>query len=365
MKLYVLPISIVVLILSIISSFVLIDQKIYSSSERIKTIASKEKNVSVQESKTESAIDVKDVPSKFEIPSATHVGQTFNNCGPATLSMAMSYFGVNVGQDELREQMRPFNNPQGGVDDKSIFADEFVYYAQKNGLMAVARPGGDMSLLKKFVANGIPVVVRTWLHPDEDIGHFRIVRGYDDNTSSLIQDDSYEGRGLTYDFEVFDQMWKPFNRGYIVVYPKQKEALVRAILGDANDTKKSYLASIQDNWNMQDGYELFNLSTAYFHLGDYQKSVEYFEKAYSKGLPSRMLWYQIEPIEAYLKLKNYNKVFELTSSILNNGNMAYSELYVVRGMAYLEQGNKEAAKEEFEKAVNYNKNFSSKVPVVN
>ncbi len=304
---------------------------------------------------------VKSSPQAYVIPSASHVSQTFNNCGPATLSMAMSYFGVNISQDELREQMRPFNNPAGGIDDKSVFAPEFVEYAEKYGLQGIARPNGTTELLKTLIANDIPVVLRTWLHPDEDIGHFRIVRGYDDARGIFIQDDSYEGRNLEYEYSTFEEMWKPFNYGYILVYPKEKHGIVTAILGENMDQDKAYENAImraQQNLqkNPNSAYDLFNLSTAYYHLGNAQKSVEFYEKAQSAVLPARMMWYQIEPLHAYVEIGDHERVFALTDWIIANNNIAFSEMYILRGKSYQAQGNIEAARAEFEKAVYYNKN---------
>lgn len=313
------------------------------------------------ETVTRPAVHIKKPPEKYEIPSKGFVSQTFNNCGPASLSMVMRYFGKDVSQDELREQMRPFNNPAGGVDDKSVFANEFVTYAEKYGLQAMARPNGTPELIKLLIANDIPVVVRTWLHPGEDIGHFRIVRGYDDARQVFIQDDSYQGANLTYSYDEFNSMWQPFNYGYIVVYSPEKAAVVEAILGKNMDENTAYQQSIaraEKEIDANPAYANFNLSTAYYHVGDYKKAVEYYEKAQSIGLPSRMLWYQIEPIQAYLKTGQYDKVFSLTDSILNNGNLAYSELYYLRGQAYLAQNDKEAARGEFETAIKYNKNYS-------
>src|SRR3989344_1067131 len=37
----------------------------------------------------------------------TQVFQTFNNCGPAALSMALSYYGIKVSQHELGDILRP------------------------------------------------------------------------------------------------------------------------------------------------------------------------------------------------------------------------------------------------------------------
>lgn len=306
------------------------------------------------------------LPRFYEIPGGTFVAQTFNNCGPATLSMAMSYWGIQVSQGILGEKMRPYQNQIGNNDDKSISVEEFVLEAKNYGLESLARPNGTVELLKKFVASNIPVIVRTWLHPNEDIGHFRIVRGYNDETRVFIQDDSYEGKNLTYDYDTFLSMWQPFNYGYIIVYPKEKESLVKNILGEEFDEKKSFenslIRALRDAQGKLDNsldfsYAHFNLSTAYYYLGEYQKSVNEFEKI-EYQLPFRMLWYQIEPIAAYKETGNNDRVFSLTEKILNNNNRAFSELYQLRGEIYLQEGKSEEAKGEFEKALFYNKNFT-------
>ena len=82
-----------------------------------------------------------------------------------------------------------------------------------------------------------------------------------------------------------------------------------------------------------------------------------FEKAENIGLPRRMLWYHLEPVMVYNKLKEYDKVLDLTQKIFQSGNPAFSEAYYERGFAYLGKGEKEKAKEEFEKAVFYNENY--------
>jgi tetratricopeptide (TPR) repeat protein len=328
-------------------------------------------------------------PTSFILPQSRFIGQSFNNCGPASLSMVMSMFGTDIDQETLADRMRPFHNPAGGVDDKSIFAPEFVVYAKEYGFEALERPNGNIELLKKFVANGIPVVVRTWLHPNEDIGHFRIVRGYDDAAKTLLQDDSYEGPNLTFTYDTFLSMWQPFNYGYIIVYPKDKQAVVDAILGEEKNASVAYRNSMvraerelqachpePDEGEARQGrldsrsqgipgqarndsmcaYSHFNLATAEYHLGNYLEAIKYYEQA-APNLPSRMLWYQLEPIQAYQKIGRDDTVFELTSKILNNGNLAYSELYQMRGEIYQKQGDTEAARAEFDKAVYYNRNF--------
>lgn len=304
----------------------------------------------------------KTIPIKYSFANPSHVFQTFNNCGPATLSMILGFYGTNVDQETLGRKMRPYQNPQGDNDDKSIFADEFVSFAKSYGYESLHRPNGTIDLLKKFIAADIPVVVRTWLHPNEDIGHFRLVRGYDDEKKTILQDDSYEGKNLSYSYDVFNSMWQPFNYGYILVYPAAKTDAVHEILGEEYDEDYAWqqavnrgVAEIQEYSNSP--YPQFNVAVGSYHLGDYSGSVKMFESV-EKELPGRMLWYQIEPIIAYQKLNNNSRVLELTERIFSQNNRGFSELYNIRGDMYRSLGEHEKAKAEYEKAVFYNSNFS-------
>ena len=274
--------------------------------------------------------------------------QTFNNCGPSTLSMVLAYFGISASAIELGEQIRPYQHPTGNNDDKTVFANEYAEWAEKYGLKAVVRPNGNINLLKKFVANGIPVTVKTNLHKDDDIAHFRIVRGWDDNRQRLLQDDSYEGKNKWYGYQEFEDLWRPFGKGYIVLYRPSQEELVRKIIGDDWDEQVAWQHAARDS-------EGFSLVVAHYHLGQYEEAVSLFEQIES-GLPRRTMWYQIEPILSYQKLGNFDKVMQHTNKLINDGNRAYTELYVIRGEMYLAKGDKGAARSEFEKAVLYNKN---------
>jgi len=296
------------------------------------------------------------------VDNPSHTYQTFNNCGPATLSMMLSWYGKPASQKELGDKMRPYQVQSGDNDDKTIFTYEFVDWAQEYGLNAISRINGDIDLLKTFTANGIPVVVKTWLHKNEDIGHFRIVRGFDEGRQVVFQDDSYEGPNKNFSYYDFLSMWQPFNYAYIIVYDESKKDLVEAIIGTELDEKVAWtnaLARAKKESELDSGnvYPWFNMSASYYHLEDYAGSVASFEKVENR-MPRRMLWYQIEPIQAYQKLENYNRVFSIIENVLNNGNRAYSELYQIRGEIYLAQGNKESARREFELAIQYNKYYT-------
>lgn len=307
-------------------------------------------------------------PQSYILPQKEFVGQTFNNCGPAALSMTYSLLGIFVSQAELAERLRPFNNPAGGVDDKSVFPEEFIEEAQERGFLAMQGPNGATELLEQLIAQDIPVIVRTWLNPIEDIGHFRVVRGYDREAQIFTVDDSYNGPNLQMSYAEFDSLWQPFNYSYIVVYPKEKKEIVERIIGEDMDPNIAWANALkraeEESASSINAYPAFNIVTAKYHLGDYKGAVEAYEKI-SSNLPPRMFWYQLEPLRAYLALGNYEKVFEMTDSVLMNGNQAFSELYEMRGDAYKAQGNTIAAQAEYDKAILYNKNLAKKIQNIN
>jgi tetratricopeptide (TPR) repeat protein len=263
----------------------------------------------------------------------------------------------------LGNDLRPYQIPGGDNDDKSVTLEEVAEKSKEFGLVPYLRPYGNDEIIKKFIASDIPVITRTWLKENDDIGHYRIIKGYDDATKEFIQDDSLQGKNLRYTYDQFDKIWDKFNYEYLVLVPKEKVTLAEQILGEDLDEKIAWqkavtLSQQKLSENPSDYTAGFNLSVAYYKLGQYQKSVEEFEKVENR-LPFRTLWYQIEPILAYYELEEYDRVIQISDKILNYHNRAFSELYVLKGNIYLKRGDKQAARQEFEKAILYNKNLKS------
>jgi tetratricopeptide (TPR) repeat protein len=215
--------------------------------------------------------------------------------------------------------------------------------------------------MKKFIANDIPVITRTLTKLNEDIGHFRVVYGYNDRRQQLTQNDSLQGKNLEYDYDEFLALWKPYGYEYLVLVNPGQEDLVESILGENIDEAVAWrnaTAYLEDQvrLNPDDIYLQLSLSVAYYETGDYFRSVETFEKIESQ-LPFRTLWYQIEPLLSYQKLGRYDELIPRIEQILNSHNRAFSELYQILGEIHLERGNIEAARREFQTAIFYNQNF--------
>uniref|UniRef100_A0A7C4XIA9 Peptidase C39 domain-containing protein n=1 Tax=candidate division WWE3 bacterium TaxID=2053526 RepID=A0A7C4XIA9_UNCKA len=307
----------------------------------------------------EGEVEENTVPKSKTLINDYHIFQSFNNCGPAAFSMALSYYGINESQQKLGQELRPYQNPQGDNDDKSVTLQELADKSKDYGLTPFRRPNGNMELIKHFIALDIPVITRTWLKVDDDIGHYRVIKGYNDMEKTLIQDDSLQGKNLTYSYDELNELWKKFNYEYLILVPREKVNKITKLLGEDNE-KKAWEKAIQNTLaeleKSPDNIDArFNLSVAYYNVGNYQKSVEEFEKVEDK-LSMRTLWYQVEPILAYYELKNYERVLSISERILNNNNRAFTELYILRGDIFKEQGKQEQAKQEYQKAVFYNVN---------
>ncbi len=202
------------------------------------------------------------------------------------------------------------------------------------------------------------MVVKTWLEPGEDIGHFRVIKGYDQNKKLIIQDDSLQGKNLTYTYQQFNRLWQAFNFEFLILAPQNKQQKVEKILGDLVDETSAWqqalqLADSQLSENPEDIYFQFNRLRANYYLGNYRQTVDIFEEIKSR-LPRRMLWYQIEPILAYYQLGDFDQVLTLTNQVFESDNRAFSELYYLRAKIFEQQGNQKEAEKEYQLAEKYN-----------
>lgn len=285
------------------------------------------------------------------LPGATWVPQTFNNCGPASVSMVLQYFGHSVSQEETKSKLR--TNP----DDRNVFTPEIQAYLKNDfGIESKLVYGGDVGTLKQLVANGFYVVVEDVLHPHEDIGHTTIIRGYDDAKGVFIADDSYLGNTITYPYEQFDRdQWKPLNREYLPVYLPENEALAHAIIGSSWDEQTMFahaadLATQEIGRNDKDMYAWFNLGTSLFGQGKYTEAKVAFETSKTLGWPKRILWYQIQPVITYNKLGEYDAALSLARiGLTDNG--SFAELHMESAIAYNGLGNGQMAKTEMQEAL--------------
>ena len=289
------------------------------------------------------------LPQQKKLSGGRHVFQSFNNCGPSALSMALSHYGINQTQAVLGQSLRPWQNSIGDNDDKSVTLAEISLKAEEFGFIAYHRPAGSIEIVKQFLNYDIPVITRTLLTIDDDIGHYRVITGFDDLSGVFYQDDSLQGSQLTYKYQDYLDIWQSFNYEFLVLVPFDKVEKTEVILGAILDEEVAWrsaldLANKRLSQNPDDSYATFNKAVALYHIGEYRQSIAVYETV-AASLPFRTLWYQLEPILAYYQVGDYDKVLALSNQILQKENKAYSELYQLQAQIYISRDQTNLAQE--------------------
>lgn len=248
----------------------------------------------------------------------TWLAQTWNNCAPDSAVMALSYYGVTLTEAQCMQALRP------NAGDKHVEPEELAAFIQAKGFKTLIRENGTMDILRQFLSAGIPVITQQWLHEDDDIGHYRVARGYDTATNTLIFNDSMDRKAKTVvGLALQDKLWKGYDWRYLPVYTAAQEPTVMAILaGDANDSAnmdkaltaaKKYTETTPgdiDGWRNL-GYLQATTGDCKSAVGVWEQHLSKMLKASENGPYNRFLWYQLWPVRCYNKLANYQAVIKM------------------------------------------------------
>ena len=307
-------------------------------------------------------------PAAALVTGLRHEWQSWNNCGPTTVTMYMSAYGSTLDQAAARTVLRP------DADDKNVSPDELVDYARSQGYLSLRLVNGSADLMRTFLANGMPVLVETWHGEEmgEGIGHYRLLTGYDDAQQQWTLYDSLDSSGLmslepysgiVMDYGRFDQLWQVFNRSYVLVYPAERGAQVDAILATFGVDPATMWAAAQaqaiaeigaDEGN---GFAWFNLGGALAAQGNFADAAAAFDQAFALNMPWRMLWYQFSALETYIAVGRTGDVLALTATVLEKTE-SIEEIHYWRGRALAAQGDVAGAQQAWQQALALNPNFA-------
>ncbi len=298
--------------------------------------------------------------------------QGWNNCGPATLTNALKYYGYSDPQQRAASWLKP--NPE----DKNVTPQEMVNFVNSQvpelSVYALTRIGGEIDLLKTLLANDYPVIIEEGYDPPPHdlgwMGHYLLLVGYDDTTQEFITQDSYLGPNHRYSYDHIDEFWQHFNRRYIVLYESGAEPALLDLLGSDADVEQNALNTLnEDNdeatRNPQDAFAWFNIGATYVALAPtyQQQAYEYaagaFAEAIKYGLPYRIAWYRFEPMEAFNAVGDYDRTLQLTNANLNDGGGQWvEETFYYAGVAREAMGETARALDDYKQAVYLNHNYA-------
>jgi hypothetical protein len=313
------------------------------------------------------------IPPSARLTGIGHIFQDWNNCGPATLAMALSYFRYYPTQSDTAAVLKP--NPE----DRNVSPLEMASFVnEQTEFAALTRTNGSLDTLRLLLADGHPVIVELGIDPPGEYswmgwyGHYLLVVAYDEAQQQIWVYDSWFGtsavpgenattEGRVVSYEELTRYWRQFNNNYIVLYRPEEEAAVTEIIGDNMDEATMWQESLvrvqgQLVTEPEDAFLWFNLGTIYTAQGDYEKAAAAFDQARTIGLPWRMLWYQFGPYEAYYQVGRFEDVILLADLTLKD-RPYFEESYYYKGLALAALGQTREARENLEKAVRFNPNF--------
>lgn len=313
------------------------------------------------------------LPSTARIDGLTVVPQKYNNCGGATLSINLAFYGHDVPQLDISAVLKP------NYEDRNISPSELVGYVQtQTNLRATVHWGGDLTLLKRLIAAGFPVIIEKGYEPfgyEDWMGHYLTLFGYDETEQVFYSMDSFLGpwdsSGRSEPYAETQRLWGHFNYVFVVVYPAEQEQALKAILGptmldEAAMWQQAALQAQADIANNQESaFAWFNLGSSLAQLGEltgekvyYENAAAAFDQARTIGLPFRMLWYQFLPYTAYLQIGRFADVQTLLDATLSTpGGRNTEETFFYRGQLLLAQGDTTRARQAWETAVSLNPNY--------
>jgi hypothetical protein len=307
-----------------------------------------------------------DRPAAARMYGFIHVQQTWNNCGPANVTMALSFYGWRQPQTFAQQWLKP------DTEDKNVTPAEIVNFVNtQTQVKAITRIGGDMELLKDFIAANIPVIVETSYQFEgyDWIGHYQTVVGYDDNARIFYVYDSYlgageNGAGIPEPYDRFDRVWQNFNRAFIAIYEPNREALVAQILGHRADVTAAaehalLIAQQEARANPSDAFAWFNMGSSLVELGRYEEAAAAYDRATLAGLPFRITWYQFGSFKAYYEVGRYQDVLALVNTNLTNGAQYVEETHYWQGRVFAAQGRLNEAAAAFRRALSHNPRFEA------
>ena len=132
------------------------------------------------------------LPKQARLEGFQHNFQTWNNCGPATLAMGLTFFGEPVSQEQTASVLKP------DPEDRNVSPDEMASYVNEHTPHdALFRSNGTIETLKKLVANDVPVIIETGIDPPGEFrwlgwyGHYLLVVAYSDEEEQFWVYDSW------------------------------------------------------------------------------------------------------------------------------------------------------------------------------
>jgi tetratricopeptide (TPR) repeat protein len=299
------------------------------------------------------------IPGQVELAVPKYEKQELNNCGPATLAMHLRFYGWEGDQTTISSLIKPKR------EDRNVNVEELAAYVntQVPGMEIQYRVGGDIGMLKRLMAAGIPVTIEEafimaesyWLNDDRWAGHYLLLTGYNDATQRFTGQDVFVGPNISIPYSTLEEHWKAFNNVYILVYPLELHDQVQQILGEQWDVNANRQYAMEKSKqetekDITDSYAWFNYGTNLVYFEKYSQAAQAYDQARKNGLPQRMLRYQFGPFFAYFHTNRLEDLQALIDYALKRTPNS-EEALLWQGWAMYRQNKRDDALKSFQAAL--------------
>ncbi|MFT2718607.1 C39 family peptidase [Deinococcus sp. A31D244] len=153
------------------------------------------------------------------------VRQSYNACGPASITQVLAYFGRQVSMADVSRQTRP-------SDRSYMTAQAIVNYAPKVGMQARLFTGGNLNTIRSAIRAGLPIIALQSHITDTGtvIPHWRVLVGYNDATGQVYIMDPLLGY-VAMRYSDMDRVWTDQRGQFAVLYPPTLAGTVRKVIG--------------------------------------------------------------------------------------------------------------------------------------
>lgn len=164
-------------------------------------------------------------PPGYVLTGMPLVHQSFNACGPASISQVLAYFGRNVSMADVSRYTR-------ASDRSYMSAQAIVTFAPLVGMEARLYRGGSLDTVRAAIRRGLPLIALQ-SHVSAQghvIPHWRVIVGYDDARQQAYLMDPLLGY-VRMGYADFKRVWADQGGQFAMLYPPPLGPLVRQAIG--------------------------------------------------------------------------------------------------------------------------------------
>ena len=140
------------------------------------------------------------------------IKQEKNLCGAASLAMVLRYWGKNISQYSIADEI--YDETKRGIESEALKS-----FAEEKGFLAFIHKG-ELKNIKENIKKGRPLIVA--VSSDAPSGfHYLVIVGFDEDRSLVVVNDPYSSKMREMKSAEFSDRWRESDNWALLVLPKQ------------------------------------------------------------------------------------------------------------------------------------------------